>query len=106
MKKIIAVCLALLVLLPFVFLSFWIYGELQTTPALIVTLVVLMTGVILAYYVYSKKVKKLIPDIKNAEHDFFPETEKDLLFVSPLSFCEKLEKTKGDLYLLGINDVE
>ncbi|HLW39189.1 MAG TPA: hypothetical protein VKX31_02275 [Brumimicrobium sp.] len=106
MKKLIGIILGLLTLAPFIGIAFLFYVKLQSTPALIVILIVLMTGVMLAYFVYTKKAKNLVLDGATENPTTFPKIESGLIHVAPAVFCEKLEKTQGNLYLIGFAEPE
>jgi len=102
MKKTIGIFLGVLTLLPFVGVAFFIYYKVPTTPALIVTLILLMAGVMIAYYVYMKKVKKLTPEQIEVVSSDFPETESGIISVTPEQFCNKIEKISGNIHLYGM----
>lgn len=104
MKKTIGIFLSILALLPFIGVAFFIYYKIPTTPALIVTLIILMTGVMVAYYIYLKKVKKINSENVEVPSFDFPAIEQDTINVSPEQFCSKIEKLRGDLYLYGMED--
>lgn len=106
MKKTKAIILGLLTLLPFIGLAFLMYYLLQTTPMLIIILIILMAGVMLAFFVYTKTKKEDTEDTNQKITLQFPERETDMLKIHPVEFCEKLEKYTGDLYILGLEEVQ
>lgn len=106
MEKVKAILLGIFTLVPFIGLSFFIYYFFPTTPALIVILILLMTGVILAFYVYTKRIDTDdSPTNKKVVTSNLPSIEKGLIYVSPADFCDKLEKTKGNLYIAPLDKV-
>lgn len=104
MKKAIGIFLGLLALIPFVGIAFFIYYKVPTTPALIVTLIILMTGVMIAYYIYTKKTKGLGEETVEEFNYDFPSVETGVIQVNPSDFCEKLEKFSGNLNIYGFNE--
>ncbi|MFA5574366.1 MAG: hypothetical protein WC994_04860 [Brumimicrobium sp.] len=103
MQKTKAILYSLLTLTPFVVLAFVLYNIVPSTPMLIIILLILMAGVILGYYVYSKNKNEIDNKSNNTKNIQFPDREKNLLKVYPKAFCDKLEKYTGSLYLLGID---
>lgn len=105
MKKVKAILLGLFTLIPFTGLSFFIYFFFPTTPALIIVLIILMAGVMLAFYVYTRKTNEEALASQLSDTHNFPPIERGMIYVSPANFCEKLDKFKGDLFINGLDEV-
>lgn len=106
MKKFTAFVLMLLTVTPFIVAAYFLYLNFPTTPVVIINIVLMMTGVLLAFLVYNRVI---IGDDKNyikANTDHYPHIEGALIYVMPNDFVDKLEKTPGRLFLATTDEVE
>ncbi len=60
----------------------------------------------LAFYVYTKKLKEETIGIDKANKLNYPPVERGLIYVSPANFCDKLEKFKGQLFIAGTDKID
>jgi len=105
MKKFTAFVLSLLTIVPFAAIAWLLYSNFHSTPVVIINLLIIMTGVLLAFIVYNRII---IGSDKNAilvDTDHFPYIERALIYVMPQDFAAKLEKSKGKVYLATKVDV-
>lgn len=106
MKKFTAFALSLLTVVPFVAIAWVLYSNFHSTPVVIVNLLVVMTGVMLAFVVYNRII---VGDDKNAikvNTEHFPYIERALIYVMPQDFVAKLEKTHGKIFMATTDEVE
>lgn len=106
MKKFTAFALSLLTIVPFVAIAWLLYSNFHSTPVVIVNLLIVMTGVMLAFIVYNRIVVGSDKNSIKVNMDHFPYIERALIYVLPSDFVAKLEKTKGKIYLASTDEVE
>jgi hypothetical protein len=105
MKKITAVVLALIVIFAFAIAGWLIYINFLTTPALIINLVLVMTGVLLGYAVYRRFYIDRVTNYYEYKDSKFPEPEMALIYAVPDDFCNKIEYNTGSLFIIGIDEI-
>ena len=102
MKKFAALFLALVNLAIFSLAAWWLYRNYHSTPVLIANLLIILTGVLISYTIYNR----IINDDKNVIKyldDDFPEIESGLIYAQVADFCNKYDKNKGFLFIVGID---
>jgi len=105
MKKVVALFFGLITLLPFIFIGWLLYKAYPSTPVAILNLLIIMTGVMIAFTVYLKAVKRATSDQESLTADF-PPLELGLKPVSPAEFCKNYESKQGNLYFILEEEVE
>lgn len=98
MKKFKAFLLGALIIIGFIFLSWFLYQGLDSTMAIIIDITLLMIGLMIAITVVNRSLNKNAKIEIDIHH--YPTIEKDLLPVRLEGFCEKLKRYKGSLYLI------
>jgi amino acid transporter len=93
MKKFTAFVFALLTLLPFVVIAWLLYSNFASTPVAIINLLIIMTGVMLAFIVYNRIIIGKDENSIKANTEHYPHIESALIYVLPSDFVSKLEKT-------------
>jgi|SRR5690554_1465335 len=106
MKKFTAILLALLTIIPFAAIAWLLYSNIPSTPVAIINLLIIMTGVILAFFVYNRTLNGKTDNSIKANTDHYPHIESALIYVTPLDFCTKLEKNKGKLFMVSSEEAE
>ncbi|WP_107039181.1 hypothetical protein [Brumimicrobium mesophilum] len=105
MKKFTAFALSLLTIVPFVAIAWLLYSNFHSTPVVIINLLIVMTGVMLAFIVFNRII---VGNDKNAiviDTDHFPYIERALIYVMPQDFVAKLEKSQGTIFLATNSEV-
>lgn len=102
MKKFAAFLLALLILGIFVFVAWWLYRSYHSTPVLILNLLIILTGVLISYTIYNY-VFNSDKNITRYTDEDFPPVETGLIYAQVEDFCNKYEKEKGKLFIIGFD---
>ncbi|HLW30348.1 MAG TPA: hypothetical protein VKX29_05785 [Brumimicrobium sp.] len=106
MKKFTAFTLAILTLIPFVVIAWLLYSNFHSTPVAIFNLLIIMTGVMLSFIVYSRVLNGSNNNYVKVNTEHYPYIEGALIYVMPSDFVSKLEKTPGKLFLATTEEVE
>lgn len=106
MKKFTAFVLSLLTIVPFATIAWLLYSNFPTTPVVIINLLILMTGVLLAFIVYNRTMVSSDKNSIKVNTDHFPYMERALIYVMPQDFVSKLEKNRGKIFLVSTDEVE
>jgi hypothetical protein len=106
MKKFTAFVFALLTLLPFVVIAWLLYSNFASTPVAIINLLIIMTGVMLAFIVYNRIIIGKDENSIKANTEHYPHIESALIYVLPSDFVSKLEKTKGKIFMVSTDEIE
>src|SRR5690554_8042094 len=93
MKKFTAFTLAILTLIPFVVIAWLLYSNFHSTPVAIFNLLIIMTGVMLSFIVYSRVLNGSNNNYVKVNTEHYPYIEGALIYVMPSDFVSKLEKT-------------
>lgn len=99
MKKFTAFALSILTIVPFVAIAWFLYYNFHSTPVAIINLLIVMTGVLLAFIVYNRTLISNDENVLKIDMDHFPYIESALIYVMPQDFVGKLEKNKGKLFI-------
>lgn len=105
MKKFTAISLALIIVLVFALIGWFLYKTYPTTPVLIINLVLIMTGVLLGYTVYNRIYIDSITNYYEYDGSKFPELEMSLIYAVPDDFCNKIDYNKGAMNIIGVDDI-
>jgi hypothetical protein len=106
MKKFTAFVFTLLTLLPFIGIAWYLYSNFPSTPVAIINLLVVMTGVMLAFTVYNRIVVGKDENSIKANTEHYPHIESALIYVLPSDFVSKLDKVKGKIFMVSTDKIE
>ena len=106
MKKFTAIALALITIIPFATAAWLLYSNIPTTPVAIINLLIIMTGVLLAFFVYNRALNGKDKNYIKANTDHYPHIEGALIYVLPIDFVSKLELGIGKIFLVSSEEAE
>ncbi|PKR80500.1 hypothetical protein CW751_08980 [Brumimicrobium salinarum] len=99
MKKFTAFALSILTIVPFVAIAWVLYYNFHSTPVAIINLLIVMTGVLLAFIVYNRTLISNDENVLKIDMDHFPYIESALIYVMPQDFVSKLDKNTGHIFI-------
>lgn len=106
MKKFTAFALSLLTIVPFAAIAWLLYSNFHSTPVVIVNLLIVMTGVMLAFIVFNRILAEKDENAIKLNPEEFPYIERALIYVMPQDFVGKLEKNKGKLFIATSDEIK
>ena len=103
MSSLAKIAISSLPLIGSVIIGYFLYRSIPTSVMLIVLLLIIFFGVVTSLITYKKLKLKKSANLLEIDENFFPDLEKELIYITPADFSSKAEIGKGKLWLVGID---